>query len=301
MHVAVIINPAAGSLKRRRADLSTRVSLAERLIAVRGAEARVLLTTGRGDAFTKAREEVERGAALVVAWGGDGTINEVGRAMAASGVPLGIVPAGSGNGLARALGLPLEAEPAIACALDGRDVPVDAGEIAGRLFFNVSGVGLDAHVAWVFDQVAAHGRGLAGYVKVTAQTLWRYEAAEYQIEANGMRLERRAVIVAFANGSQYGNGAQIAPGASPSDGWLDMVVVGNASPIVNAWRARRLFDGSLERDTRVHRQRVREVRLTSGQPMRFHVDGEPCDPERPLEIRIHPGALTVRVRKENSA
>jgi YegS/Rv2252/BmrU family lipid kinase len=296
MRVAVIINPAAGALKRRQTDVSSRVSLAERLIAARGADASVLLTTGRDDAFGKAREEIERGAALVVAWGGDGTINEVGRAMAGSGIPLGIVPAGSGNGLARSLGLPLEAASALVCALEGCNSAIDAGEIAGRAFFNVAGVGLDAHVAWVFDQAAAHGRGLGGYVRVTAQALWSYEAAEYQIEADGTQVGQRAVIIAFANGSQYGNGAEIAPGASPSDGWLDMVVVGPANPLVNAWRARRLFDGSLERDPRVRRQRVREVTLTSVQPMRFHVDGEPCEPRSPLAIRVHPGVLTVRVR-----
>ena len=294
MHVAVSINPVAGARPRRRVDPSVRVSLAEQMSAARGAQARVELTTGRNDGFVKARREIGRGAGLVVAWGGDGTINEVGRALVGTGVPMGIVPAGSGNGLARALGLPLEASSALSCALDGDDRTVDAGEIGGRLFFNVAGVGLDAHVAWLFDTMAARGRGLAGYVRVTAQTLWRYEAADYQIEADGRHLAHRAVIVACANGPQYGNGATIAPGASPSDGWLDMVVVGPASPLVNAWRARRLFDGTLDRDPRVLRLRAREIGLRSGGPMRFHVDGEPCEPEDELAVRIHPGVLTVR-------
>lgn len=299
--VAVIINPVAGARARRRTGVSARVSLAERLISERGGTARVLLTTGRGDAFEKAREQVAAGATLVVAWGGDGTINEVGRAMTRSAVPLGIVPAGSGNGLARALGLPLEAAPAIACALDGGNRTIDAGEIAGRLFFNIAGVGLDAHVAWMFDQVAAHGRGLAGYVRVTARSLWSYQAADYQFEADGARSDRRALFIAFANGSQYGNNAEVAPDASPSDGWLDMVVVGAARPLVNVWRARRLFDGSIERDPHVHRQRIREVVLTSLHPMRFHADGEPCEPVHSLTVRVHPGVLTVRVPLESRA
>jgi diacylglycerol kinase (ATP) len=301
MQVAVIVNPASGSRKRRRLDASSRVALAERAIAERGSDARVTLTTGRHDGHTKARKALDEGADLVVAWGGDGTVNEVGGAVAGSGVPMGIVPAGSGNGLARALGLPLDAASALSCALDGADLSVDGGEIGGRLFFNVAGVGLDAHVAWLFDTAAAKGRGLAGYVKVTAQTLWRYEAADYQIEADGRHAGRRAVIVAFANGPQYGNGAMIAPGASPSDGWLDMVVVEPAGPLVSAWRARRLFDGSLDRAPWAERTLVREVALRSTRPMRFHVDGEPCGPEARLGVRIHPGILTVRVERKGRA
>jgi YegS/Rv2252/BmrU family lipid kinase len=299
MRVAIIVNPAAGPRARRGADVSTRVSLAERMVRERDGDPHVRLTTGRGDAAEKAREEVAAGARLVVAWGGDGTINEVGRALAGSAVPIGIVPAGSGNGLARALGLPLEASPALACALDGLDRTVDAGELGGRPFFNVAGVGLDAHVAWLFDEAASQGRGLAGYVRVTARSLWTYKAAEYRIEADGAHFDARAVIVAFANASQYGHGAEIAPGASPSDGWLDLVVVGAARPVVNVWRARRLFNGTIERDPRVRRQRVREVTLTGPHPMRCHVDGEPCEAVSPLVVRVHPGALTVRVPRES--
>lgn len=291
--VTVIVNPAAGP--RRHADRSSRVRQVVDAVRAHGGDPRVLVTEGPGHGLALAREEAAAGAALVVAWGGDGTVNEVGAGLLFTPTPLGIVPAGSGNGLANALGIPRQPDRAIALALGGRNRRIDAGEIGGRVFFNVAGVGFDAHVAQVFSVAAARSRGLSGYVWITVRELWRYRAAPLRLDHGGSRTEERALIVAFANGSQYGNGARIAPGARLDDGALDLVVVRpGGGPLANLWRARRLFDGSLDRDAGAWRELVTRAAVEAERPILFHVDGEPVQGTTRLDVRVHPGALVVR-------
>lgn len=295
MVAAVIINPVAGHARRRVATVE-RVRFAERVLRARGVVGHVHVTSEAGHAFALATEEVAVGCDVVFAWGGDGTVNEVGRALLETKCALAIIPAGSGNGLARELGVPADPAGAMSWGLDSTPRPIDAGEIGGRLFFNAAGVGFDAHVAWCFAQPSARRRGLTGYVKTTAIELWRYRAEEYTIVVEGAETTTEAMIVAFANSAQYGNGARIAPGARLDDGALDMVVVGGSSPMANVWRARRLFDGSIERDPRVWRQLVKTVDVVARRPMRFHVDGEPFDGPSHLGVRVRPKALLVAAR-----
>ena len=292
MVAAVIINPVAGHA-RRRLSTAERVDLAGRIVGGRGIALRVHVTSGAGHALALATEEVARGCDIVFAWGGDGTVNEVGRALVNTRCVLAIIPAGSGNGLARELAVPAEPAGALAFGLDSRPRAIDAGEIGGRLFFNAGGIGFDAHVAWCFAQSSDRRRGLTGYVKTTALELWRYRAEQYTIVAGGRETRTEAMIVAFANSGQYGNGARIAPGACLDDGALDMVVVGGSSPLASVWRVRRLFDGSIERDPRVWRQLVSTVDVVAQGPMRFHVDGEPVEGGSRLEVRVHPKALLL--------
>ena len=291
--VTVIVNPVAGP--RRHADTSSRVRQVVDTVRAHGGDPRVLVTEGPGHGLALAREEAVAGAALVVAWGGDGTVNEVGAGLLFTPTPLGIVPAGSGNGLANALGIPRQPDRAVARALGGRDRRIDAGEIGGRVFFNVAGVGFDAHVAQVFSVAAARNRGLSGYVWTTVRELWRYRADSLRLDHGGSSTEERALIVAFANGSQYGNGARIAPGARLDDGALDLVVIRpGGGPLATLWRARRLFDGSLDRDPGAWRELVTRAAVEAERPILFHVDGEPVQGATRLDVRVHPGALVVR-------
>ena len=145
------------------------------------ADGQVMLTAGPGHAKILAHEAVREGADLVVAWGGDGTINEVASALMHSRAALGIVPMGSGNGLAREIRVPADHEAALLAALTGTDRTIDAGELNGRVFFNSAGVGFDAHVAAAFATSAGHARGFASYASITLRELFRYEPGEYVI------------------------------------------------------------------------------------------------------------------------
>jgi YegS/Rv2252/BmrU family lipid kinase len=293
--VAVIANPAAGPSWRRRPPHEIAARIAH-LLRRYGAEGEVLLTAGPGHAKTLAEDALNSGAGLVVAWGGDGTINEVASALLGSRAALGIVPMGSGNGLAREIGVPRNHRDAVRAALTGADRMIDAGEMNGRVFFNAAGVGFDAHVAAAFASSAGHTRGFASYASVTARELWGYQSGEYAISAEGQP-ERtcRALMVSVANTRQWGNGARIAPAALMDDARLDLVIVRAVPPVrvlANAWR---LFAGSVAGWSAVESRQVRAATIRCTPPAAVHVDGEPAGRLDSIDLRVIPAALRVRV------
>src|SRR5262245_51097328 len=182
-----------------------------------------------------------------MAWGGDGTINEVASTLAFGEVPLGIVPAGSGNGLATELGISRKAEQAIAAALRSESRLIDVGELGGHLFVNIAGVGIDAHVANEFNASDNVRRGFPGYARLAARALRTYRPHNYRITAPNGRVEACALLVTVANAPQWGNGAQIAPGALVDDGLLDLVVLQERSRFRTVCQLPRLFNGTVAR------------------------------------------------------
>jgi diacylglycerol kinase (ATP) len=293
--LVVIINPISGTGRRPRVA-QERAALAAGLLETYGVEGTVRLTEGPGHAADLAREARTRGAAVVVAWGGDGTVNEVGSVLAFGETSLAIVPAGSGNGLARELGIPCNPTAAIGIALTGYERTIDAGEFDGRLFFNVAGVGLDARVARRFAAGGLARRGLLRYVAATARELFAFVPEEYIVVADGERASVRVFLVAVANAQQYGSGACIAPHARIDDGRLDVVCVGYRSPLAALLPLPRLFTGTLDRVPGVSMRAARFVELQAPGPVPYHVDGEPHAGGPVLMARARPAALRVRVR-----
>jgi YegS/Rv2252/BmrU family lipid kinase len=291
--VFVIVNPLSGpggsDVERRGRQ---RVELARRVLEAAGVPTRVELTRHAGHARSLAAEAVSAGARVAIAWGGDGTVNEVAGALAFGPVPLGIVPEGSGNGLATALGIKRDPERALRTALDGRVLTLDAGEIAGRLFFNVAGVGFDAHVARLFN-ARGRKRGFVAYIRTTLTELFRYAPQTYRIAIDDETIERRALMVVVANGTQYGNGARVAPDARLDDGELDLVVADARSPWRDLLRVRFLFDGSVARRPGILCRRVRAASIGAAGALEYHVDGECHESQGPLDIRVRPAALHV--------
>jgi YegS/Rv2252/BmrU family lipid kinase len=289
--VVVIINPVSGP--KRRGGPAERVQLAQRTFDRLGIDGDIRLTERRHHAHELAREAVQAGARLVVAWGGDGTINEVARALANSATSLGIIPGGSGNGLSRELKIPFDPPSALERALQSDDRIIDAGELDGRMFFNIAGIGLDAHVA---GNVAArvHHRGLIPYLLASSKDLWKFRAAEYSIETDAGSFETRALIVAIANSPQYGFGARVAPQALRDDGLLDLVVIEDRRFVRNVLRVPSLFLGSFARQAGVRVSKVRYARIRGRSPMLLHVDGEPIATKMDVVARVHAAALRVR-------
>jgi len=231
----------------------------------------------------------------VVAWGGDGTLNQVGGVLAFRNAVLGIVPSGSGNGLARELGIPLDPEAAFGVAITGRERVIDCGELDGHLFFNIAGIGLDARIAHQFAATGLERRGFRRYLEITARELFRYDPDEHSITVGDTTVRSRALMVAIANSRQYGNGALIAPQAQLDDGQLDVVVIDNRPP----WRALlqipRVFLGQIAQLGGVTLLRGDQVEIASGAATLFHVDGEPFVGAARLTARVRPGALRVQV------
>ncbi len=296
MRATVVINPVAGPGRSRTLDACS--ALARTSLGRAGFDVSVCITTGPEDAQRFASAAVSAGHELVVAWGGDGTVNGVGAALAGTAVPMAIIPGGSGNGLARDLGVPLDAPSAFELAGRGTTRLIDAGELDGSLFFNVAGIGLDASIA---DRMAAPGarRGLLGYVIATFSELPAYRPRDYTIAFPGGEAEpisSPALFVALANSRQYGNGAQIAPHALLDDGKLDIVVVRPLSLAGVASRIPAFFNGTLKADDKVLMRTAAEAEISSDRDIWFHVDGEPRRGASIVVLRTRHRILAVRVK-----
>jgi diacylglycerol kinase family enzyme len=250
----------------------------------------IFVTERRGHAHDLALDAVRRGARLVIAWGGDGTVNEVASALVKTETVLGLVRGGSGNGLAREIDVPSEPAAAIDRAMRSPQRCVDAGELGGRLFFSIAGIGFDAHVASAFDRDLAGRRGFSTYARITAQELMRYRCSRYQVDGAAAVA---ALLITFANSAQFGNGARIAPAAKVDDGALDMVVFEERSRLRTLWGLPRLFTGGVTRVAGVSIRQITEAVVESDAPMVFHVDGEPLQGSTRLEARVHAGILRV--------
>ncbi|HEY2934022.1 MAG TPA: diacylglycerol kinase family protein [Acidobacteriota bacterium] len=296
MQTVVIINPVSGG-QAHGSSPALQIALASSILQRHGLEFDVRVTEGPGHAYEIAGQSVAGGASLVFAWGGDGTVNEVGSALTFQKAALGIIPAGSGNGLARELGISRKPDVAIESALNGTVKTIDVGEINGLLFINVAGVGFDAHIASLFGSGGAKRRGFRNYLRLGIGEICVYKSRPYRISFDSETIESRALLVAVANSRQWGNGAQIAPLARIDDGLLDLVVVEDRSVARRFLTAPRLFTGTLLGAAGVHHRKTASLTIFSDEPVIFHVDGEPKAPANKLTAGIHLKALKVRVPK----
>jgi diacylglycerol kinase (ATP) len=293
-NVVAIVNPLSGA--GAKPDVAAeRVALLERRLTVSSIAGRVHVTRHAGHASQIAAEAVANRASLVIAWGGDGTINEVGRALAGTGVVLGIIPAGSGNGFAHDLGLPHDPAEAMNVILHGRNRDVDAGEIDGRPFFNIAGIGFDAIIAQQFNSRSLGQRGLWPYIRIGLSQAFRYRGVHYRVTLDNETSEAEALLIAFANGKEYGNKLQLAPHARLDDGRLEAVVVADRPPLARLWSGRHLPFGTPHRASGVTFKSIRSAKIEADAPILYHVDGEPGLADRSLAVGIRPGVLRVRV------
>jgi YegS/Rv2252/BmrU family lipid kinase len=296
VNVGVIINPASGPARSRQ-SAGILVEWTRLMLRRHGVDGSVDVIQEPGDGERLARQALDRGAERVIAWGGDGTINSVASAIVKTQAALGIIPTGSGNGLARELGIPARREAALAVALGGRDRSIDAGMLNGHLFFNVAGIGFDAHVAHVFSQAAGRTRGTMAYAATTIRELFRYAPSRYVVSADDGRVMREggALFISMANTRQWGSGAQIAPQARPDDGYLDLVLVDVRPPLVILAQFWRLYNKSVPRIGGTVMARVQELSVAASPAAPVHVDGEPIGMASDITVRVIPGALRVRV------
>lgn len=303
MKALVVINPIAGPGRTR--TIGACVDLARNVLTAHHYDTDVLVTRGPSDAYEFATTAAKQGVDLLVAWGGDGTVNGVACAAAAADVPLAIVPGGSGNGLARDLGVPFNPAAALTLAATGRVRRIDAGELHGSLFFNVAGIGFDARIA---ERLARPGarRGLLGYIVATVGELRQYEPGTYSIrgayDVNGAAhmadiVDRSALFIALANSRQYGNGAQIAPKALLDDGMIEIVVVEPQSGLSIMRQVPAFFRGTLQEGPGILMRSAASMEIGSAHPIRFHVDGEPREGPQLIGLQTRRNVLPVKVSR----
>jgi diacylglycerol kinase (ATP) len=289
----IIVNPTAGS--GRAAKLLPWIR--ERL-AIRP-DAELHVTGRRGEAEELTARAAHGGCDRVVAVGGDGTIQEVVNGILESDArpAIGIVPVGSGNDLARSLGLPAEPAEAWTVAIGRTTRRIDAalatnGERRRRWFASAGGIGFDAQVAAAMATRRGWQAGRAGYLLTTLTELRRFDNRVVRIELDGAPLERRALFVAFANGPYYGGGMRIAPDAEPDDGWLDLCVVGDVSRLTAIRELPNLYRGTHVRNPAVSLHRARVVEIEGDGVTQSHLDGEPFG-AIPLRVEIRHACLEI--------
>ncbi len=284
--VLAIINPLSGTLPASRKDQLREVFL-QRADAL-GFAPEAIVTTHPGHATELAQDAVARGVSRVMAIGGDGTINETARALRRTSTALGIIPLGSGNGLARHLGVPLNPEKAIEQVLRGRPVVIDSGEINEHPFFCTAGLGFEAYVAHAFAKQPV--RGLPTYVGTAFRAFWGYKPESYLL--NGQ--ERTLFSMTFANAGQFGNGAWMAPTANIADGKLEQCEMRPFPMHLGGLLAWKLFNKTLNQSSYWQGRAITKATVQTGRPLLIHADGEPLTIESGrAEVRVLPGSLLV--------
>jgi diacylglycerol kinase (ATP) len=292
--VVAIVNPLSGAGADTHAA-ERRVELLRRRFDAASVNGDIHVTAGPHHAFELARAAVEAGSTIVIAWGGDGTINEVGAALIQTPVALGVVPSGSGNGFAAELRLPREPSAALDVALGAHEKRIDAGRFAGRSFFNIAGVGVDAAIAARFNRQSMGQRGMGPYVRIGVHEAFRYRGRRYRVTLDGEEFRTDALLIAFANGCEYGNRIRIAPHARMDDGVLEAVVVEDRSVLRRLWDSRHLALGSVRDAPGILFRAIKSATVESDGELPYHVDGEMGSASGVIHVGVQPGALRVKV------
>ena len=282
-----VINPTAGA---RRRGISELVSI--RAIQA-GCAFDVAITSGRGDAERIAEEASRDGYDVVVAVGGDGTVNEVGRGLLRhKGADLGIVPTGSGNGVARHLRIPMDPDAAIRALMTAQSRPMDVGFINEQAFFCTAGLGFDAHISRHFAMSKL--RGIATYARIALFQYRTYKPTPIIVQMDSIKMETSCFMLAFANANQYGNNIYIAPTADLSDGYLDVCLI-DGLPLLRALRVSyALAIGDLPQSGAARFQMARKISVRAENSLEFHSDGEFLGDAKEFDVRIDPLAINVR-------
>lgn len=253
----------------------------------------IAYTKSKGEASEIVKQKLKENTRYFIAVGGDGTVNEVARSLINTEGILGIVPVGSGNGLARHLKIPLRSDKAIKVINSLKYHSIDYGLVNNIPFFCTCGVGFDALVGEKFSK--SKDRGLSNYMKTTIQEYFRYTPEKYLITINGERqIQLPAFLITFANASQYGNNTFIAPDADIYDGELDLCILSpfklSDAPEIGI----RLFTKKIDGSSLMHIEKVRTILLERESDGFVHFDGEPLQMGKKLEISlIHKGLNVV--------
>jgi diacylglycerol kinase (ATP) len=283
-----IINPVSGGKKKDGVP-----ELIQRYVDTAIFEYDIEFTTGIFHAHDLAKAAVGE-YDIVVAIGGDGTVNEVASGIVNTDTVLGVIPYGSGNGLSRFLNIPMNAEEAFKTFNEARIITIDAGTMNGQWFFNMAGMGFDAHISHVFAN-GSEKRGFVSYFKSSIKEISTYKSKHYHIEVDGVPYDREAFMLSMANSSQYGNNAHVSPTASVQDGLLDVCII-KPFPL---WRfpemGLRMFTKTADTSKYVEIIKGKHIHITREQDGPIHLDGEPQGAGTDINIEVVPKALKVIV------
>ena len=251
----------------------------------------IIKTEYAGHATQIAANAVRENVDVVVAIGGDGTINETARSLVHSNTALGIIPCGSGNGLARHLHIPMDPKSAIDIINQGNQLRIDYGKINNIPFFCTCGVGFDAFVSLKFADSGK--RGLLTYLENTLHESLTYKPETYEIENEEGTMKYQAFLIACGNASQYGNNAYITPQASLTDGLMDVTIMEPFTVLDVPSLSFQLFNKTIDQNSRIKTLRAKKIKIHRAHDGVVHFDGDPLMAGKELEIEIIPQGLSV--------
>ena len=289
-NIAFIVNPVSGPKTKNRITKLIRELLNKELFSPT-----VVTTEYAGHATQLAQQFALEGYYAVIAVGGDGTINEVGKGLCGTNTALGIIPNGSGNGFARHLEISTRMNRAVEMLNNSEVISVDYCTVNDIPFFSTFGVGFDALVAQDFSNTS---RGLKGYIESILKDIFQYKPEQYHLQGEGIDLTTSAFLINFANASQWGYDACIAPKASLQDGWMDVAIVSEFPLIKAPELAWQLFTKSIDENHYMHTIRAKEIVLErENESSPVHIDGTPTQMAKDLHIKIVEDGLKVLVKK----
>lgn len=285
-NILFIINPISGG--KKKSQLPT---LIDKYLDKDKFNANFSFTEYIGHAAEIAEEAAQKHFDVIVAAGGDGTINEIATQVLLQDKILGIIPLGSGNGLARFLKIPMELKKAIQVINKLNHIKVDTATFNQKRFFNMAGMGFDAHISSVF--AGNKKRGLAGYVKLGLKEISKYKAQTYSINIDGVDYQRQAFALSVANSSQYGNNAFVSPKASVTDGLLDVCIIKPFPLYKLPIMGYVMFNAKGDKSNMIEILKGKDIKISRPFEDAVHVDGEPFFMGENIEISINPLSLNI--------
>ena len=289
--IVFIMNPISGT--QNKAGIP---ELIERTLDHEQFSYELRMTEHAGHASEIANEAKEQGVDIVVAIGGDGTVNEVARAIVHSNTALGIMPCGSGNGLARHLLLPMNLKKSIEILNRCEIHELDYGIINGHAFFCTCGMGFDAFVSQKFAE--AGKRGPITYVENVLREGLKYKPETYEIQDEQGTTRAKAFLISCANASQYGNNAYIAPQASMSDGLLDVIIMEPFDVLEAPQISIEMFNKTLDKNSKIKTFKCQRLHIHRKQPGFIHFDGDPVMTDADVDIELKPKGIRVVVNPD---
>jgi YegS/Rv2252/BmrU family lipid kinase len=280
-----IINPVSGGKRKDQVPDLIQKNLDTSLF-----EPTIVFTEGAMHASDLARGAVGH-YQYAVAVGGDGTVNEIASAIVGTNTALGILPFGSGNGLARFLGIPIDTAGAIKTLNEERVEAIDSAKLNGQWFFNMAGMGFDAHISEVFSHDKT--RGFGAYIRSSFREIANYKSDTYHIDIDGVTYVREAFMLSIANSSQYGNNAHVSPCASVQDGWLDVCIIKPFPLYRFPEMGIRMFAKTAHKSKYVEIIQGKHISIKRSKDAPVHLDGEPQMMGTDVEINIVPGSLKI--------
>lgn len=253
----------------------------------------IAYTEGPGHATKICKKAVKEGKAIIIAVGGDGSVNEIAKGLIHSSTALGIIPAGSGNGLAHHLGIPQNFKKAIDVINQGKAVKIDTGSINDQLFVSISGVGFDGYIARKFSKTSK--RGFLTYARLVAEYFHNYKPKKYEIEINGKTIFRRALFLSFANSDRFGYFTSIAPNAKVDDGLLDVVIAEKPMIIEIPLLTSLMYWRKIDKSKYVEVLKTPELIVRCKKSRWVNVDGEAIKMPKELRVKIVPQSLKIIV------